>query len=257
MLLNSDHGFDCRRSSKERLFVKKNTQSRGTPDPLSNRLLASLVAADYHVLMADAKVVSLKLKERLYRQDDPVDAVFFPIDCMVSVLAGAAENELVETATIGREGAAGASELIQNQIAMGLHIAQLPGAAVRMEAAAFRKHLAELPQFKSVVERHLYALMRQILHGAACNRLHSLDQRAARWLLMTHDRACTDTFPLTQEFLSKMLGVRRATVNVATGVLKKAGIIRYVRGQLTVLDRQGLETASCGCYAATLRAYDY
>jgi CRP-like cAMP-binding protein len=237
--------------------VKKGLRIPGSPDPRSNRLLASLEMDDYQALMADAKVVSLKLKKRLYRQDDPIDAVFFPIDCMVSVLAGATEKELVETATIGREGAAGASELIQNQAAMGLHIIQLPGAAVRMEAAAFRKHLTNLPRFKSIVERHLYALMRQILHGAACNRLHGMEERTARWLLMTHDRAGTDTFPLTQEFLSNMLAVRRATVNVATGMLKKAGFIRYVRGLVTVVDRKGLESTACGCYAAIWRAYNY
>jgi CRP-like cAMP-binding protein len=237
--------------------VKKDLRVPGTPDPRSNRLLASLNLADYQELMADAKVVSLKLKKRLYRQDDPIDAVFFPITCMISVLAGASEKELVETATIGREGAGGASELIQNQVAMGLHIVQLPGTAVRMDATAFRKHLAKLPEFKSIVERHLYALMRQILHSAACNRLHSMEERTARWLLMTHDRAGTDTFPITQEFLSNMLAVRRATVNVATGMLKKAGFIQYVRGSVTVVDRVGLESASCGCYAAVWRAYDY
>ena len=98
--------------------------------------------------------------------------------------------------------------------------------------------------------------MRQILHGAACNRLHSMEERCARWLLMTHDRAGQDTFPLTQEFLSHMLGVRRATVNVATGMLKKAGFIRYVRGKITIIDRPGLESASCECYQAIIRVYD-
>jgi len=98
--------------------------------------------------------------------------------------------------------------------------------------------------------------MRQVLQGAACNRLHSMEERCARWLLMTHDRAGEDTFPLTQEFLSNMLGVRRATVNVATGMLKKAGFIRYVRGNITVVDRTGLESASCECYQAIIRAYD-
>ena len=98
--------------------------------------------------------------------------------------------------------------------------------------------------------------MRQILQGAACNRLHSMEERCARWLLMTHDRAGGDTFPLTQEFLSHMLGVRRATVNVATGMLKKAGFIRYVRGKITVIDRHGLESASCECYQTIIRVYE-
>jgi hypothetical protein len=162
----------------------------------------------------------------------------------------------VETATIGHEGVVGASELIQDQVAMGLHIIQLPGAAVRVEADVFRKHLMTLPGLRSLVERHLYALMKQVLHSAACNRLHGMEKRAARWLLMTHDRARADTFPLTQEFLANMLAVRRATANVATGTLKRAGFIRYVRGKVTVVDRAGLESAACDCYSAVWRSYD-
>ena len=109
---------------------------------------------------------------------------------------------------------------------------------------------------QKVINQHLYALMRQILYGAACNRVHSMEERCARWLLMTHDRAAGDTFPLTQEFLSHMLGVRRATVNVATGILKKAGFIRYVRGKMTVVDRAGLESGACDCYQSIIAVYN-
>jgi CRP-like cAMP-binding protein len=105
------------------------------------------------------------------------------------------------------------------------------------------------------MQQHLYALLRQILYGAACNRLHSMEERCARWLLMTHDRAGQDTFPLTQEFLSHMLGVRRASVNVVTGMFKKAGFIAYVRGKLTILDRPGLESVACDCYRDIVRVY--
>lgn len=238
--------------------MKMETRKHEAPDPRTNRLLAALEPADYETLMADAKVVSLRrLAQLLYRQDDPINAVFFPLNCMVSVLAGTKGGGLVETATIGREGVAGASELIQNQVAMALHIIRLPGHAVRLEAAVFRKHLNNLPKLRTLVERHLYALMRQVLHGAACNQLHNMEQRTARWLLMIHDRASADTFPLTQEFLSNMLGVRRATINVATGALKKAGYIRYVRGMTTVVNRKGLESASCECYSAIWRAYNH
>jgi CRP-like cAMP-binding protein len=108
---------------------------------------------------------------------------------------------------------------------------------------------------QQLIYQHMYALLRQVLYGAACNRIHSMEERCARWLLMTHDRAGRNTFPITQEFLSHMLGVRRATVNVATGMLKKAGFIQYVRGRLTIIDRPGLESASCGCYKAILKVY--
>ena len=139
---------------------------------------------------------------------------------------------------------------------MGLNLVQIGGTAVRIEADAFRKVTTSRPAVQEVMHQHLFALMRQILYGAACNRIHSMEERCARWLLMTHDRAGQDTFPLTQEFLSHMLGVRRATVNVATGMLKKAGFIRYVRGKLTVIDRAGLESASCECYQAIVKAYN-
>jgi CRP-like cAMP-binding protein len=127
---------------------------------------------------------------------------------------------------------------------------------VRVKAASFQKLITGRPFVQKLMNQHLYALMRQVLYGAACNRVHSMEERCARWLLMTHDRASQDTFPLTQEFLSHMLGVRRATVNIATGMLKKAGFIQYVRGKITVIDRGGLESASCQCYRDVLRAYD-
>src|SRR6266566_1917712 len=134
------------------------------------------------------------------------------------------------------------------QGSMGLNLIQVPGTAVRIDANTFRKVISGRIAVQTLIHQHLYALLRQVLYGAACNRIHSMEERCARWILMTHDRAGQDTFPLTQEFLSHMLGVRRATVNVATGMLKKAGFIHYVRGKLTILDRKGLEAATCDCY---------
>src|SRR5579859_1439721 len=174
---------------------------------------------------------------------------------MISLLVTSDGEPQMEMATIGREGVIGASEVFQRQGAIGLNLVQVPGTAVRIEAEALRKVAGSQPANRQLIDQHLFALMRQILHGAACNRLHSMEERCARWLLMTHDRAGEDTFPLTQEFLSHMLGVRRATVNVATGMLKRAGFIRYVRGKLTIVDRAGLESASCDCYQAIIRVY--
>lgn len=205
--------------------------------------------------MAEAHVVSLPLNNRLYHRDGRVDAVYFPVTCMMSVLAGPADGDLTEAATIGREGVAGSEGATPNYPAIGVYVVQLPGTAVRVEAEAFRKQLRNLPELKNLVEQHWYAMTRQTLIGAACNRLHRIEKRCARWLLLTHDRAAADTFPLTQEFLANMLAVRRASVNSATRALKKSGLIRYVRGQLTVIDRPGLETAACGCYNAIRQAY--
>jgi hypothetical protein len=208
-------------------------QQHEHPDPKLNRLLAKLDPQDYDALMREGKVVSLKFRKQLNRQDQRVEAVHFPITCMNSLLVTANDKPQMEMATVGKEGVVGASELLlYPQGAMGLTLVQIPGAAVRLEADAFRKLIEGRPAIRLVIDRHLYALMRQILYGAACNRLHSMKERCARWLLMTHDRAGEDSFPLTQEFLSHMLGVRRASVNVATGMLKKAGFIRYVRGKL-------------------------
>jgi CRP-like cAMP-binding protein len=236
--------------------VSPQTQEPKLSDPRTNRLLAKLQGEDYDALMVGAKVVPLKFRKRLMRQDEPIEAVYFPVTSMISLLVTTDHQPQMEMATIGREGVIGASELIQAQGAMGLNLVQIPGAAVRIEADLFRKVIRSRPSVERLISQHLYALMRQILYGAACNRLHSMEERCARWLLMTHDRAGEDTFPLTQEFMAHMLGVRRATVNVATGMLKKAGFIRYVRGKITVIDRPGLESASCECYQAIIRVYD-
>jgi CRP-like cAMP-binding protein len=231
------------------------TQEPKLSDPRTNRLLAKLQGEDYDALMVGAKVVPLKFRKRLLRQDEPIEAVYFPMTSMISLLVTTDHQPQMEMATIGNEGVVGASEVIQAQGAMGLSLVQIPGAAVRIDTEVFRKVIRSRPSVERLISQHLYALMRQILHGAACNRLHSMEERCARWLLMTHDRAGEDSFPLTQEFMAHMLGVRRATVNVATGMLKKAGFIRYVRGKITVVDRPGLESASCECYPDIQRVY--
>jgi CRP-like cAMP-binding protein len=225
-------------------------------DPRGNRLLAKLEQADYDALMLTGTVVPMKFRRRVHNQDETVDAVYFPITCMVSLLVSTDGKPQMEMATVGKEGVIGACEVLQTQGAMGMHLIQIPGDALRINAAAFRQLLDNRPGLERVVHQHFYALMRQVLYGAACNRLHSMEERCARWLLMTHDRAGSDTFPLTQDFLSHMLGVRRATVNVATGMLKKAGFIRYVRGKITITDRQGLESAACDCYQSIVKVYD-
>ncbi len=236
--------------------MRSETQQGGSVDPKSNRLLAMLASKDYEAVIREASIVSLKLRKRLHSQDKAVDAVYFPVTCMISLLVTSNDKPRMELATIGREGVVGASELIQGQGSMGLTIVQIPGDAVRIESGAFQELVRARPAFSAIVHRHMFALLRQVLYGASCNRIHSMEERCARWLLMTRDRADQNTFPLTQEFLSHMLGVRRATVNVATGMLKKAGFIHYVRGKLTIIDRPGLESASCACYKAIGRVYD-
>ena len=226
-----------------------------TSDPRTNHFLARLEPQDYDALILKAKIIPLKLRKRLLKQDEVASAVYFPLTCMISLLVTSGAQPKMEMATIGREGVAGALAALQSQGAIGLNLVQIPGTAVRIEADTFRRIVSTRPVVQALVQQHMYALMRQILYGAACNRIHSMEERCARWLLMTHDRAGHDSFPITQEFLSHMLGVRRATVNVATGMLKKAGLIRNTPGNVTVIDRPGLESVSCECYKAIVKVY--
>jgi CRP-like cAMP-binding protein len=227
-----------------------------TPDPKTNSLLAKLTRADYQALLARGKIVALKLGKRLYYQDDAIDAVYFPLTCMVCLLVNSASKKpRLELATVSREGVVGATEALYSHGALGFHIIQIPGYAVRIPAAAFLAEMSGRPEAEKLVGLHLYALTRQILQGAVCNHIHSMEQRCARWLLVTRDSAGADTFPITQEFLSHMLGVRRATVNEAVGGLRKAGMITYVRGRMTVLDSAALESTACGCYEIVKRVY--
>ena len=199
---------------------------RESTGPKTNHFLARLQREDYDALMRVAKPVSLKFGKRVIRQDERIDAVYFPLTCMFSLLVTANEKPQMEMATIGKEGVVGAWEVLQGEGSMGLNLIQIPGIALRIEANVFLEVISARPAVQQLIHQHLYAMLRQILYGAGCNRLHSMEERCARWLLMTHDRAGQDTFPITQEFLSHMLGVRRATVNVATGMLKKAGFMK-------------------------------
>jgi CRP-like cAMP-binding protein len=223
--------------------------------PATNLFLARLEPEDYDALIRESKIVTLKFRRRVFDQDARVDAVYFPLTCMFSLLVTAAGQPQMEMATIGNEGIVGGAEILQSKGAIGLSLIQIPGTALRIPADVFRNLIVSHPRIQQMVHDHMYMLMRQILYCASCNRLHEMQERCARWLLMTHDRAGQDTFPLTQEFLSHMLGVRRASVNLATGMLKKAGFIRYVRGMLTVIDLPGLESASCDCYRAIVKVY--
>jgi len=231
------------------------TERPGIPAPKTNLFLNRLEQEDYDALVRESKIVTLKFRRRIMQQDARVEAVYFPLTCMFSLLVTSDGQTQMEMATIGKEGIIGAAEVLQAKGSVGMNLIQIPGTALRIRAETFRKLAASRPPLQQLVQDHMYALMRQILYGASCNRIHSMEERCARWLLMTHDRAGQDTFPLTQEFLSHMLGVRRASVNVATGMLKKAGFIRYVRGKITIIDRRGLESASCDCYRAIAKVY--
>lgn len=182
--------------------------------------------------------------------------VYFPINGVVSMLARVDEKALVEVATVGNEGMVGVPLFLGAKLSPGTMISQVPGEALRMDAEALQRAVAETGPLMSLLHRYTQALMVQISQGNACNRMHSVEERCARWLLLTHDRVDSDEFTLTQEFLGDMLGVRRASVNIVASIFQRAGFIRYSRGRITILNRAGLESAVCGCYAVIRDEYE-
>jgi len=214
-----------------------------------NQLLAALPPASRDALQPHLERVSCALKDVVYRPHEPITHVLFPCSGVFSLLAvGDEDGELIEVATVGNEGFVGLPLFLGADATPGLAIAQVPGEAWRMPAAAFREAVTDNGAFASILNRSVLALFTQISQASFCNRTHPMQQRCARWLLMTHDRVSGDVFPLTHEFLSQMLGVRRATVTEAMGPLQQAGLITYARGFVQIMDRAGLETASCECY---------
>jgi CRP-like cAMP-binding protein len=221
-----------------------------------NRILALLPEEDRQKILSDSVTVSLPQMKRLYSRNDRIDAVYFPLDCVVSLVVTAPQAPPVEMATIGNEGAVGVLSVLNPAKLLGTTIIQVAGDAERIDVAKFHTYAQPHSVFETLIRRYLYALMNQIVQAGACNQVHTIEQRCARWLLMTHDRKHHETFLLTQEYLAEMLGVRRATVNLALRSLKAVRLIQYVRGQITIVDRAGLEAVSCPCYGLIRREYE-
>jgi CRP-like cAMP-binding protein len=200
------------------------------------------------------RTVDLGRNAVLYEQGGRIDDVYFPDTAVLSLVTQVGADAVVEVATIGNESGVGLTVLLGVDLSVPRTLVQIEGAARCMAAAVFREAVAELPGFRAVAARSIYAFLAQVSLTAACNRLHGIEQRCARWLLLTHDRASgADTLALTHEFLSFMLGVRRAGVTEALASLTRAALIARARGQITILDRTGLEAAACECYAAGRR----
>jgi CRP-like cAMP-binding protein len=220
-----------------------------------NHLVRRLPRADRERLIGMAEAVPLVLSEVLCEPGRPTRHVYFPTSGFISLITLVAESPGLEVGMVGREGMLGVHLVLGVANAPLRALVQGHGAAWRVGAAAFRGELARSPALRRGLDKYLYVLMMQMTHSAACLRYHLIGPRLARWLLMSQDRALADSFSVTQEFLAYMLGVRRVGVTVAAGALQRAGLIEYHRGQITVLDRPGLESAACGCYAADREAY--
>ncbi len=237
-------------------FVTLNRAALVTPSPERNRLLAALPSQDYAHVLARLQPVHLRTRQQLAYPEMPVERVYFPRSAVASMLVLMEDGKLVESAVIGLEGIVGLEVFLGDGLARDVILVQISGDAVWMSAASFRAAVGGSVPLQLLLQRYSLALMNQIVRTAGCNRIHSVNQRCARWLLMSRDRVGRDDFSLTHEFLARMLGVRRASVSEAAEGLQRAGLIRYRQGRMQILDGPGLEAAACEDYRLSKAAYD-
>lgn len=217
-----------------------------------NKLLAALPREALEQILPTLTHVPLPAGMVIYEPYAPITQVYFVLTGIISMVSEMREGT-VEVGTVGCEGMTGLPIVLAADTMPSRAFVQVPGEALRMEADDLVRAMEESPKLRRMIHRYVLALFDQTAQHAACNRLHGLEERCARWLLMTHDRVVGDVLLLKQQFLAEMLGVHRPAVTLAAGALQKAGIIRYSRGKVTVLDRAALENASCECYALVTR----
>lgn len=222
----------------------------------ANRLLALLPRRDYERLRPYLHRIPLTYKQSLYRARRPIEFVYFIEAGVGSLVNTMANGQAAEVGTVGNEGIVGLPLLLGDDRAPTSVYVQVPGSGLRIEAAIFAKELARSASMHAVMLRYAHAFFNQVAQSAACNHFHTIQQRCSRWLLMTHDRMHADEFLLTQEFLAMMLGVQRTGVTAAAGVLQRAGLIRYKRGIVSMIDRRGLERRACECYRISKLEFD-
>src|SRR5215475_12844571 len=213
-----------------------------------NRLLLALPSDNLRRLMPELDQVLCKRGDILIDADSTLDYVFFPDNGVISVVAVYANGDIIEMVTIGREGCSGMQAIFGAKCSSVRFLVQIPGNAARMSRAAFTRAVDSMPAFRKLVFAYVQAFLEQVLVSGACNGAHSLKQRLARWILMMRDRGDDDTLPLTHNLLSEMLGVHRPSVTGAVRALERRRLIRCGRGEISILDRQGLLRASCECY---------
>jgi len=233
--------------------VKRRPSSANRPPPQRNRnlLLAALPPQDYRRIARSLDTVPLRLKSLLHRAGDPVEHVYFPGGGFFSMVTELKDGRMVEVATIGREGMVGITAVLDHPVSSTSMVQGEADTCYRMKADVFRREMDRRGVFYELLTHYAQALLGFIVQSTACNAVHSVEQRLARWLLMARDRMESDHFMLTQEFAAMMLGASRPTVTIVASTLQRAGLITYHRGDLTIVDGEGLEAASCECYRAT------
>jgi len=226
-------------------------QARG-----SNRVLANIPTKEYRRLQANLEPVKLKFGQVLYEPGKPIQRVYFPVDCLISLLTAVDRRRTLEVGVVGNEGMAGMPFILGMGVSGVRAIVQGEGLALCMASGPFRIEFKRNVPLQEGLYRYTYALMAQISQTAACNRFHDAEQRLSRWLLMTHDRIGSDEFPLTHEFLAHMLGLRREGVTEAASELKRRKLITYSRGKIQILDLKRLKASSCSCYQIVKKVFD-
>ncbi|MBW4568129.1 MAG: Crp/Fnr family transcriptional regulator [Tolypothrix carrinoi HA7290-LM1] len=219
------------------------------PDfPIENKLLAALPDEDYQRLVPDLEFVELPIKQVLYEPEEPIKHVYFVNQGIVSIVYTTEDGSTVEVGMVGNEGMVGIPVFLGGNMTTTSAFMQVPGTAMRMKAVRIKAEFDLGGSLQKLLLRYTQALLTQISHTAVCNRLNTVEERLARWLLMVADLTQSNEFPLTQEFIAQMLGVRRSGVTVAAGILSQAGMIRYSRGRITILNREDLEATSGESY---------
>jgi CRP-like cAMP-binding protein len=221
-----------------------------------NHLLSLLEPEDFAHLASDLEPVNLPGKQVIAERNRPITHIYFPGSCVLSVLAQMLDGQTVEVGTIGNEGFYGLDVLAGSDAAIETTVCQVPGMALRLPVERFRQRITGDTPLRRLTQRFLQAYMSLVSQSVACNRLHTIEARFARWLLMTHDRVPGDEFDLTQEFLAAMLGTHRPSVSLVAGAFQQAGMIRYNRGHIAILKRQALEEISCECYSVVQKQFN-
>jgi CRP-like cAMP-binding protein len=233
-----------------------NAGSASTHPPLGdvrNKILGLLPPKELTVVVERSEVVTVESKEIVFRRHEPIRHAYFPENCVISLVTELEGGDSVEAMTIGNDGFVGMAVFHGVPSSRLKAIGQITGGARRIATEDFRELTRECEGLNRLLHRYSQFVFETVSQSAACNRLHVIEQRCARWLLMSEDRVGRNQFDLTQEFLAEMLGVRRPGVTVAMGILERFGLIAHARGNITVVDRAGLEKASCECYR-TIRA---
>ncbi len=221
-----------------------------------NRLLLAMRPADLALLKPHLKEVPMIQGTMLQEQGERIDHVYFPHSGMISLVAVMKQGESIETATVGREGAVGAVSGLGPRHAFTRGVVQMPGHASQIPTVKFQAVVEQSTDIRDIIVRHNELLLAQVQQSCACNALHEAEARLCRWLLQSRDRGDSDTVPITQEFLAQMLGVRRTTVTMVASALQDAGLIRYQRGRIEILERKKLEERACECYHVVSREID-